>query len=168
MKKLLYLFLALLLPGLVFVFLKYAGKNEFNVPVYYGEGVEDPSKDCNRDYPVPYLIPDIMLRAANDNNPEVYVLVFPVKEMNTETVNSFMENLEDEFGPEAIWLKDARDFISDSVNYTELKNCIFLVRDPWQAVAVDRKGQIRGYYDIRLREETDRLRVELKILLKKY
>ena len=29
------MFLALLLPALVFVFLKYAGRNEFNIPVYF-------------------------------------------------------------------------------------------------------------------------------------
>lgn len=168
MKKLLYLFLALLLPGLIFVFLKYAGKNEFNIPVYYGEGVKDPPKDCDRNYPARYLIPDAILRSANDNKPEAYVLVFPQKEMNTEKVNSFMENIQDEFGSETVWLKDAHDFMTDSLTFAELKNCIFLVRDPWQAVAFDRKGQIRGYYDIRLRDEVDRLRVELKILLKKY
>lgn len=168
MKKLFYLFLALLLPGLAFVFLKYAGKNEFNVPVYYGEGVQNPPKDCNRDYTVPYLIPDAILRATSDNNQEVHILVFPMKDMEAVSVNSLMEKVQDEFGSEAVWLKDARNFMTDSLTYAELKNCIFLIGDPWQAVAFDRKGQIRGYYDIRLREEVDRLRVELKILLKKY
>ena len=56
MKKLLYLFLALLFPALIFVFLKYAGKNEFNIPVYFDQGVEKVPGGCDRSYPAPYLL----------------------------------------------------------------------------------------------------------------
>jgi hypothetical protein len=43
-----------------------------------------------------------------------------------------------------------------------------MVHAPRNVVLVDNKKRIRGYYAIGSREETDRLIVEMEILLKKY
>jgi hypothetical protein len=48
------------------------------------------------------------------------------------------------------------------------KSCIFMLEKPWTAILVDDQMRIRGYYSPATLEETDRLIVESKILLKKY
>jgi hypothetical protein len=40
-KKIIYLLIALCLPALIFVFLKFFGKNQFDIPVYFKDGVEE-------------------------------------------------------------------------------------------------------------------------------
>ncbi len=161
MKKLFYLFLALLLPALIFVFLKYAGKNEFNIPVYYDKGVEQPLAECDRNYPIPYLVPDAPWDFSKH---KATVMVFPSGSVNVKVLEA---KIIDEFGTGIVRVMG--DFpTSDSVDIGLQKKCIFLMKDPLQTVLVDDGNRIRGYYDLRLREEEDRLRVELKVLLKKY
>lgn len=160
-KKILYLFLALLLPALIFVFLKYAGRNEFNIPVYYIKGVEVPPTDCTQTYGVPYLVPDL---PWNFSQHAANVLVFPAEGFDVQRLK---KRIDDEFGTGAVRMVDgAVGMSSDSIQL--VKNCIFLLNDPSHSVLIDQEDRIRGYYDLRLREEEDRLRVELKILLKKY
>ena len=165
MKKLLYLFLALLLPGLIFIFLKYAGKNEFDIPVYYEQGVDNPPSDCEQIYARPYHLPETMLHFTSPKVPAANVLVFSNDDLNFAKLKS---EIDDEFGQGTVWLEDAHTLMKDSLKYEQWRKCIFLIRDPWQTVLFDELGRIRGYYDPRLREEQDRLRVELKILLNKY
>ena len=165
MKKLLYLFLALLLPGLIFVFLKYAGKNEFTIPVYFEEGVNPPPADCRLKYDKPYRLPDSVWHLTTKDHPTANVLVFSKDGLNFSKLKSAID---DEFGSGAVWMEEAHTWVQDSLAYSKWRKCIFLITDPWQAALFDDQGRIRGYYDPRLREEQDRLRVELKILLKKY
>jgi hypothetical protein len=73
-----------------------------------------------------------------------------------------------EFGEGNVGLKQALLQAGDSATCGRWKKCVFLVNEPWQAVLLDQDKRIRGYYDLRNRDEEDRLRVELKILLKKY
>ena len=153
-----------MLPGLIFVFLKYAGKNEFSVPVYFEKGIENPPAECGLSYAKPYLLPDSLRKMAkmiHDTN----VLVFPNVGLDFEKIES---DIEDEFGQNTVWLMNAFFLTVDSTEYNRWKKCIFLVNDPSQSVLFDQEGRVRGYYDLRLRDEEDRLRVELKILLKKY
>ncbi|HRI80539.1 MAG TPA: hypothetical protein PLR06_13485 [Cyclobacteriaceae bacterium] len=160
MKKTLYLFLALLLPGLIFVFLKLAGKNEFVIPVYYEEKVSDSVNRCGLQYNVPYHIPDSVWK-GNENILRANLFVFSEKDFVGDKIAA---DLEDELGAGMVnWIR-----VPGDPNENEKWKCVFLVSDPWQVVLVDDKGRIRGYYDPRLREELDKLRVELKILLKKY
>ncbi|MBY0433089.1 MAG: hypothetical protein K2U26_03165, partial [Cyclobacteriaceae bacterium] len=81
MKKLLYLFLALALPGLIFVFLKMAGRNEFNIPVYYETGVTD--SPCGITYPSPYSVPD-SVRKRLGNEGRVMIVFFPLPDLELE------------------------------------------------------------------------------------
>src|SRR5690349_2640370 len=62
--KFLLLFLALLLPVLIYVFLKTFGKNEFKVPVLYQEEQIVSQPDCGSfKYTVPYVVPPDVLRS---------------------------------------------------------------------------------------------------------
>lgn len=165
MKKVLYLFLALLLPALVFVFLKYAGRNEFNIPVYFEEGVTNPPLGCEQNYAKPYLIANSIWPIKEGIQGQANVLVFPARGLD---FNKLKSAIDEEFGPGKVWLKEACLLAKDSVTCNVWRKCIFLVEQPNQTVLMDKEGRLRGYYDLQLREEVDRLRVELKILMKKY
>ena len=155
MKKILYLFLALLLPGLIFVFLKFAGRNEFNIPVYYEEGVGTVPTDCGLTYPAPYRVKTILTGAS--------VVMFP----SAEPESGVGDRLSAEFSPSRLDILIAENqWPADSLKWA--KKCYYLANDPYNTVLIDSIGAIRGYYDVRLRDEEDRLRVELKILLKQY
>lgn len=155
MKKILYLFLALLLPGLIFVFLKYAGRNEFSIPVYYESGVASVPSDCGLSYAVPYRV---RARATGAS-----VVMFPA----AEAESGLVDRLSVEFSSRRLEIVSAeRQWPADSLNWA--RKCYYLANDPYNAVLIDSTGAIRGYYDVRLRDEEDRLRVELKILLKQY
>jgi protein SCO1/2 len=161
LKKIFYLFLALLLPALVFVFLKYAGKNEFNIPVYFEQGVDKVPAGCDRTYPAPYLLDENSWigHARGDAN----VIVFPDAGTDFARIDAALRN---EFG-KAVTIEEGCNRV-DSSSCDELRRCTFILESPNQAVLFERNGSIRGYYDLTKRDELDRLRVELKILLKKY
>lgn len=159
------MFLALLLPALVFVFLKYAGRNEFNIPVYFEEGVTKPLSGCRQNYDKPYRITNAVWPGPYEIRRAANVLVFPARGLD---FNKLKSAIDEEFGPGNVWLREARVLATDSVMCNVWKKCIFFVDQPNQAVLVDTEGRIRGYYNLQLREEIDRLRVELKILMKKY
>ncbi|MEJ0056044.1 MAG: hypothetical protein WDN75_10520 [Bacteroidota bacterium] len=164
MKKSLYLFLALLLPGLIFVFLKFAGKNEFTVPVFHENGVEAPPASCGMTYSSPYRVPGSVLTFLEMSR-EANVLIFPVEGLN---FGKLKQGINDELGTNKVGIIDAKALATDTARLDNWKKCIFLVSAPLQSVLVDSVGKIRGYYDLRSLKEVDRLRVELKILLKKY
>ncbi|MBX2896144.1 MAG: hypothetical protein KF763_11920 [Cyclobacteriaceae bacterium] len=155
-KKIVYLFLALLLPGLIFIFLRKFGKNEFNIPVYYQTGVED-TGTCGA-YPVPYRVPDSVMQRIGSENKPVLVVVDTMVEVK-RNLTRLRKELHDSF----------------SISYPDPNNawafwqdCVFILRKPWTAVLIDTQGQIRGYYTPSTREEADRLLVEIRILLKQY
>jgi hypothetical protein len=152
-KKILYLFLALLLPGLIFVFLKRFGKNEFALPIYYQDGVD--VTDCNMTYTVPYLLPDSLW-------------IYPKKEATLFIVS---ENSESRIElKKLIGDFDENEYAVAVVptELTDVRECILLAGKEWDVVLVDDRNQIRGYYKPNTREEVDRLKMELSILLKKY
>ena len=147
------------------MFLKFAGRNEFNVPVYFENGIEIPPKDCGLIYPTPYLLPDSIWHSVGMDRGAANVLVFSNERMD---IGKFKSGIDDEFGSGVVRIDEGHTLFTDSARYEKWRNCIFLMSDPCQIVLFDEVGRIRGYYDPRLRDEQDRLRVELKILLKKY
>lgn len=155
-KKLVFLFLALLLPGIIFLFLRKFGKNEFNIPVYYQAGVED-AGPCGS-YPVPYTVPDSIMRSIQTENKPVLVVVDTSAEVK-RNLNRLNTELGEIFT--VFWL----DSVPDKVQW---QTCVFILHSPWTAVLVDTQSQIRGYYAPSTREETDRLLLEMRILLKQY
>jgi protein SCO1/2 len=164
LKKPFYLFLALLLPIGIFLFLKFAGRNEFNIPIYYEDGVDAPETGCAQTYSKPYVLSPIEpinkrdWLAAN-------VLVFGQENVD---VGKLKTALHDEFDRAEVRVEAADSLPGGKTAAGFWRRCLFFARPPYQTVLFDRAGRIRGYYDVSLREEVDRLRVELKILLKKY
>lgn len=157
MKKSL-LVIALLFPIGVFVFLRFFGKNEFAIPVYYESGVEDIPTTCNRNYESPYLVSDSLLLNFGWNGRPVLIVA-------DTTVQSTLMKLDEDLSSEVqtIFLSGNSD---DYLN--NFFTCDLLLQKPWTTVLLDEQRRIRGYYDPKTREELDRLIVELKILLKRY
>jgi hypothetical protein len=162
-KKITYLFLALLVPGLVFVFLKFAGSNRFDIPVYPQEGL--PLKSACGEVKGPYQVPDSAWQALTVAAvTKATVAQFPAEGLNAAAVANAVK---EEIGNDVTFIPMA-DMISDSASLARWKSCVFLLEGPRQAVLIDSQRRIRGFYDLRNRDEVDRLRVELKILLEKY
>lgn len=162
MKKPAYLFLALLLPGLVFVFLKYFGSNRFDIPVYYTDSVKVADR-CNTAIRAPYVLPDSVWK------------YFPARKAanvvalngDREEVKEVMEIVKGELSGKAAVL-DGMELNLDAATLDRWITCVFLAEAPKTTVLFDNQGRIRGYYDIGSLDEVDRLRVELKILLEQY
>ena len=146
-KKTIFLFLALALPVLTFVFLKYFGKNEFNIPVFYQNGI---TTNCGIVSNKPYVIDDNVFTHLKIENGKIRLLSFDENKDKIE-----LSRVAEEF--------NKNDFVtffvqrSDSIDFDEIKNCIFLVAEPNSIVLIDEKNQIRGYYNAITREELDRL-----------
>ncbi len=149
-KKGAYLFFALLLPGIIFIFLKKFGKNEFNLPVYETAVV---GNECPYTYPSPYAVPDSLW---NESRTHATLFVFP----GTAAQQNNLEKLWEEFSKEDLKIVD--------VNSSETMQCVLLAKQPYTAVLVDQQKRIRGYYLPDTREEFDRLKMEVTILLKRY
>ncbi len=164
MKKLLYLFLALLLPGLVFVFLKYQGSNRFDIPVYYEKGIAELPGFCTTPPPGPYHVDDSVWSHLNGGKKRANVIIFPTPTLDIQNI---ARSIGGEIGEDASFT-DGATLSSDSLTRVRWSKCAFLMTSPRQTVLLDDQGKIRGYYDLHLRDESDRLRVELKILLEQY
>lgn len=154
--KFLLLFIALLLPALVYVFLKSFGRNEFDVQPLYQEEVKVP-KGCEYyTYAAPYVVPDSVLVNLG---------------WSPGTVNLFVLD--------ADWRKAGLRLLAEfpgmgfAVNEVPVEKrasatCALLLQRPANAAMVDTKGRIRGQYDLGNREDYDRLIVEMKIMMVKY
>ncbi len=163
-KKIIFLFLALILPALVFVFLKRFGKNEFKIPIYYQNGVDSVNTVCGTHYTQPYHLPDSVLEKTgwHAGLPSLFVLDSVVKE------NSEFNRLAVTFDAEEFQVIGINPAKFGADTFRRWSSCVLMVKTPANVVLVDNEKRIRGYYSIGTREETDRLIVELQILLKKY
>ena len=161
-KKLLFLFLALLLPIAIFVFLKIFGRNEFEVPVLHHDSIPATSAHCNVRYTTPYRVPDsVMTKLVANGSDSLYVLYF-----NGPAAGA-MKRVATEFSGESLAIAAVSDHIpAEEISF--LKQCILLMGNDVSVALVDHRRRIRGYYDADDRDEVDRLVVEIKIILKKY
>lgn len=158
MKKVI-LIIALLFPIGVFVFLRFFGKNEFTIPVYYESGIEQVPTACKRTYQSPYLVSDSLLANFGWGGKPVLIIAD-----STSSVQKGLLRLNEELSEEiqTIFLTGEDDYLNG------ILTCDLFLQNPWSIVLLDDQRRIRGYYDPTSREEVDRLIVELKILLKKY
>jgi hypothetical protein len=158
MKKVI-LIIALLFPIGVFVFLRFFGKNEFTIPVYYENGIETIPTACTRKYQSPYLVSDSLLINFGWSGRPVLIVTD-----TSQSVQKGLMRLDEELSAEiqTIFLSGEKDYLD------QVFMCDLLLQKPWTTVLLDDQRKIRGYYDPKTREEVDRLIVELKILLKKY
>lgn len=166
-KKPIYLFLALVLPGLIFVFLKFFGHNEFDVQTYYQTEITPPA-GCNGPYTLPYQLPDSILSHLSHDPSVPLALLWRDGSRSLAEMN----RLEQLKGVELDILGAGRDTtvvvgrrIAIDKNIFE---CSLLLHEPYNAVLVDSARRIRGYYELSRRDEVDRLMLEVDILLKKY
>lgn len=160
-RKNLYLFIALLLPICVFIFLKIFGKNEFAVAPLFVDVMPETQPGCST-IALPYHTPDSIIHRLDFRNDSLVLVSFG--ELTKEGVNQ-LKRVEEQTQTDRIH----RLHISSSDNrYTTWKNCIFFLKEPFDLVLVDRKGVIRGHYTSNDLDEADRLITEITIILKKY
>jgi hypothetical protein len=155
MKKII-LFVALPLPVLFFIFLKFFGKNEFDIPVYYSEGVTREIPGC-KSYPTPYVLPDSALNAWGWKGEKATIIV-----LNEKGIEGNLARVADLFEPGDYATLNVKD-----APY-EVKTCMLLAGDTSRVVLIDDQKRIRGYYSPTYGKERDRLGVEIRILLKQY
>jgi len=159
MKKPIYLLLALAVPAAIFVFLRQCGKNEFTIPIYYQQAAEVPA-GCSVKYSAPYAVADSVLSLADWKGEALLI----VADSSRETLRA-VKKISEEFK------EDSFKVIFPSGEEAQLDRmyqCMLFLEKPWTAVLLDSERRIRGYYAPGTREETDRLTIEINILLKKY
>lgn len=185
MKKGVLLFLALLLPALVFVFLKFFGKNEFAVEPLFQESLEVPA-DCHGiTYTTPYTVGDSVLSKLqwNANGISLVLIVDSISENQKEQITQ-IKRVFQEFSHDPLNIVMlTEDLRSRQTNQSEemfsmvnvaqddllkLRNCVFLLDKYKDALLIDTMKRIVGQYDLTDREDADRLILELKIVFKKY
>lgn len=185
MKKLLILFLALLLPVLIYLFLKSFGKNEFEVPMLFHDSVNVAGDCSTNNYQAPYTIPDSVLKQISWNETDtitIVVLEDGVQERKHER-DIHIERVFTQFKTETLHLvrvfeeKTAPDLKRDRLtevslsqeDFRKFRECVFLLHDDQDAVIVDRYKRIRGQYNLVKREDADRMIMqEMNILFKRY
>ncbi len=161
-KKILFLFLALLLPVIIFLFLKQFGSNQFDVPPLFLEAFEKPSGCSSYEYAAPYAISDTSLAELDwSKNDSLTIVLFDAASVEDGKKMSIQQiRLRTEFPDEKLSVVKSNAVI--------LRNCIFLLKQGDNAVMIDAKRRIRGQYNLLDLEEADRLIMEIKIILRKY
>lgn len=159
-KKVSFLFLALLLPVCVFVFLKFFGRNEFEVPLLFQDGSEFP-KDCNRPYTTPYILSDTIMQTIEKGGEAALYLI------NFSNDQGVLNRFKTEMGEE-VRVIEASELSGDSEKTKEIGRCVLLMQASADIVLVDAQKRIRGQYSSAKLDEVDRLLLESKIILKKY
>jgi hypothetical protein len=186
MKKLLFLFLALLLPILIYFFLKSFGRNEFEVPVLFADSVTAPVA-CNAySYKAPYLITDSVLQKISWNSTDsLTIIVFDDQnKANQHERKISMTRIFDQFKTEplkVIHIYNSTPHLEVNLNnrldrmdveeeeFNRLRNCVFLLSSDSDAVIIDYKKRIRGQYNLTKRDDADRMIMqEMNILFKRY
>lgn len=161
-KKIILLSLALLLPVGIFLFLKFFGRNQFDVPPLHQDSILTAGNPCNLKYQSPYVLPDsIMEVIGNHNIATLYIL-------NYSTDKSVLQRVSEEFDVKEVGIIAAADTSTVGLNNKFVKDCVLLLEHPFDIVLIDNEKRVRGYYKGNDREEIDRLLVELSIILKKY
>jgi hypothetical protein len=161
-KKVVLLFIAFLLPICIFLFLKFFGKNEFDVePLFQDDKVGIERKGCG-EIKLPYRIPDSVLQTIVAVSDSLAIICFDKVDEDRSKVFPHLKE----------------EFKSDPIHFTltdpgtEAQSdwfaCVFLMEPPLDIVMVDRKGVIRGQYESTDRDEIDRLKTEIAIILKRY
>jgi len=171
--KRLILFLSILLPIGVALFLKYFGKNEYKLPVYYESGYPE-ILDCRATGPK--LVYDYF---AYENSLPVKIMAwFPECDDNTiffnEQIARIHENLTKfNFVQYLMIRKDSLGLSFESK--IDIAKCGLLIDkqdernlQDWQCngffVLVDREFRIRGYYSGADFEDIDRLILEIHVM----
>ena len=162
-KKFGFLSLALILPLLVFIFLKFFGKNEFVVEPLFQMGAVKQLPDCP-EIKLPYFINDSsykFLKQEHEND-SLLIILCESKSKDFDASEMQLTRLQESFKlGNGLGLKR----ISNSNKTIE---CSLLLASPLDLVLVDGKKRIRGQYNSNNRDDVDRLMTELDIILRRY
>ena len=159
-RKTILLSLALVFPVIVFIFLKMFGRNHFDIPIYHEKELSH-AAGCNYQYAIPYTIADSLYLSFGWKTHHTMLVSF------SPMADESRLRLNEKFKPTVLQIVNIEEDRYKNLE-TNLKQCIFLVPDEFNTVLVDDKKRIRGYFQLNNREETDRLIVELAILLQEY
>jgi hypothetical protein len=161
-KKFLFLFLALLFPVVIFLFLKIFGKNEFEVAILHQDGPINSPSSCGAVYQTPYSVADSLMKSIRGNGGDMLYVVYFDSTLQTALNRIAYEFQRDPVRP--VRLVDE----AGGLDLDYWRRCIFLMEGTASIVLLDSNGRIRGYYDGEKREEIDRLMVEAEIILGRY
>lgn len=187
-KKVVFLFLVIALPALIFLFLKTFGRNEFTIPVYYEQGLTDSlATPCLDRAKEQYVVNNALIPVGDLKVVHFERLDGPVLKTRLEALERVQDVFYDSpsislttyLNGSSIAQKDITDYDKriqfldqfwtinelDSTSWADLKYCgVAMSNLDNRVVLVDEQNRIRGYYNILEREETDRLILELRIL----
>lgn len=188
--KSIFLFLLLIFPVLIYLFLQGFGKNQFAIPIYFENGLSATQEGCN---PLlqkgPYqldlaLVSELLGTTVSGNGITVYELGNRDNGELKNNLYTFLEKYRQNTEVKLLSIKSQNDTSISSTRYSAWQDynlpdsnllifgrCILqldlnanLLADSG-LVLVDRQQQIRGYYDPLKLREIDRLNTELYILL---
>jgi len=158
-KKAIFLFLALLLPVFVFLFLKMFGRNEFAVAPLYTTVSPDVPAGC-APVSIPYHLPDSIQSSLIKASDSLVIVWFGILSSEGEKQHRRINEAYQNDAIASISIDDARQ--------PYWRKCLFFLKPPYDVALVDSRGLIRGQYVSHDREEIDRLKIEIDIILKKY
>jgi hypothetical protein len=158
-QKAIFLFLALVLPICIFLFLKFFGKNEFAVEPLYTDTYPDIPDGC-KEVRIPYTIDDSVKSLLPLDDGLVIVIFEKESSMQTNQV----KRLHDEIASLPVRFLT----LPPAERNLFWKKCVFFLKESADIVMVDSGGAIRGQYSSGDREDIDRLLTEISIILKKY
>ena len=159
--KALFLFLALILPVCVFLFLKFFGRNEYDVKPLFWDSLPPADTKCPP-VTVPYVVSDSVRSQLLVEHDSLVVIAFK-DEADINSSNQ-MKRITEEVSNLPLTLLT----FSGSERHLFWKNCVFFLKGSQDMVVVDRRGRIRGQYMSTDREDADRLLTEVTIILKRY
>ena len=159
--KALFLFLALILPIFIFLFLRFFGKNEFDVKPLFLDSPPPADNSCP-EVVVPYVVHDSIRSQLSFGNDSLVVIAFN-NETNIDAANQ-IKRIKDEMSNLPISLLT----LSGSERHLFWKTCVLFLKGPADMAVVDRRGRLRGQYISADREDVDRLLTEVTIILKRY
>jgi hypothetical protein len=122
-KKITYLFLALALPALIFIFLKIFGKNHFEIPIYYKEGISDSLKECTGGYQGQYALQDSVFRYFNYKK-GVACLFLDSSEVNHKEVTQLRQS----YGEDQLQIISLVG--AEPKRIHRIKNCVLFLKEP--------------------------------------
>lgn len=158
LTKPLILFLALLFPGCIFIFLKFFGDNQFDVPPLFADEYPGGFTECHQSVTLPYRVTDSIQKAFFTDAKPLTLVKFGESSAASE---SQLKRIKDE--------SEINFQLAKTTDSTErIKKCVFFLKDSLDLVLIDKDGLIRGQYLSTDREEMDRLLTETSILLKQY
>jgi len=175
LRKILFLIAALIIPSMVYIFLRGFGDNKFEIPVYYSKGVKIEGCGVNSDSTHLVKFEHYKLEGSQlfyfpqwVNSKEFYRQCKRIqnKPYNVTFIAISDTTLQNELGNTLV--------VADKAYLYKIANCGLVfgqevaITSPIynQLVLVDAKKRIRGYYDGADLEDMDRLDVELDILRK--